>query len=383
MMKNRCELIGGLLIVGVTCFSVNAAPFEWEQASPESQGTSSGKLDPLINAITDVPETTSKKTIPYPRSGLIDGVGWASADTIVRKAKGSDNWPITWADDNQLYAAYGDGWGFEPLTEKKLSLGLVRVEGGPRDHRGFNLRSDSAEQIGQGADGKKASGMLMVDGVLYMWVRNAGNSQLAWSVNRGERWSWADWKFTTSFGAPTFLNFGRDYSGSRDDFVYVYSHDSDTAYLLADTMVLARVPKDRVPERAAYEFFRGIDNRGGPLWTKDIARRGAVFSHPGMCYRTGISYNAGLKRYLWCQIHPDSQHAQGPRFQGGFGIYEAPEPWGPWTTVFFTREWDVGPGETSSFPTKWMSSDGTQLHLLFSGDDYFSVRGARLILRDQ
>jgi hypothetical protein len=27
-----------------------------------------------------------------------------------------------------------------------------------------------------------------------------------------------------------------------------------------------------------------------------------------------------------------------------------PEPWGPWRTVFFTNEWDVGPGETSSFP---------------------------------
>ena len=40
----------------------------------------------------------------------------------------------------------------------------------------------TAETLGDGAKGKKASGMLMVDGVLYMWVRNAGNSQLAWST---------------------------------------------------------------------------------------------------------------------------------------------------------------------------------------------------------
>jgi hypothetical protein len=68
------------------------------------------------------------------------------------------------------------------------------------------------------------------------------------------------------------------------------------------------------------------------------------------------------------------------RFQGGFGIYDAPEPWGPWTTAYFTERWDVGPGETCSFPTKWMSADGKTLHLVFSGDDCFSVRRADLIL---
>jgi hypothetical protein len=62
-------------------------------------------------------------------------------------------------------------------------------------------------------------------------------------------------------------------------------------------------------------------------------------------------------------------------------VFDAPEPWGPWTTVYFNNEWDVGPGETSSFPTKWMSDDGLTLHLVFSGDDFFSVRQARLQLR--
>jgi hypothetical protein len=68
------------------------------------------------------------------------------------------------------------------------------------------------------------------------------------------------------------------------------------------------------------------------------------------------------------------------RFRGGFGIYDAPEPWGPWTTVSYTEEWDVGPGESSSFPTKWMSTDGQTVHLVFSGDDCFSVRKAAFVL---
>ena len=65
------------------------------------------------------------------------------------------------------------------------------------------------------------------------------------------------------------------------------------------------------------------------------------------------------------------------RFKGGFGIYDAPEPWGPWTTVYLTKQWDMGPGETSSLPTVWMSQNGTTCWLVFSGDDSFSLRQVR------
>jgi hypothetical protein len=216
----------------------------------------------------------------------------------------------------------------------------------------------------------------MIDGVLYLWVRNAGNAQPAWSTDHGRTWEWADWKFTTSFGCPTFLNFGKNYTGARDDFAYIYSHDADSAYQAADRMVLARVPKGQLKRRDAYEFFKGLNPKQQPVWTKDIVERGAVFSRSGQCYRSGVTYNAALKRYLWCQTLPGAD----PRVAGGFGIYDAAEPWGPWTTVFFTEAWDVGPGETSSFPTKWMSADGKILYLVFSGDDYFAVRKATLNL---
>lgn len=44
--------------------------------------------------------------------------------------------------------------------------------------------------------------------------------------------------------------------------------------------------------------------------------------------------------------------------------------------------WDTGPGETSSFPTKWISADGRTAHLVCSGNDHFSVREARFITSD-
>jgi hypothetical protein len=96
-----------------------------------------------------------------------------------------------------------------------------------------------------------------------------------------------------------------------------------------------------------------------------------------VCYRSSVSFNAPLKRYFWCQIIPGGD----TRFSGGFGIYEAQEPWGPWRTAYFTEDWDVGPGESCSFPTKWISPDGKEMYLVFSGDDSFSVRKATLSLR--
>lgn len=68
-------------------------------------------LNPLMEALVQP---------PYPRSPVIENIEWAPASSIIRlatggsKRDGSDNWPLTWADDDHIYAAYGDGYGFEP-----------------------------------------------------------------------------------------------------------------------------------------------------------------------------------------------------------------------------------------------------------------------------
>jgi CubicO group peptidase (beta-lactamase class C family) len=327
---------------------------------------------PVVQAILE------GRQAPCPPSPVIKGVRWAPVGSILRKARGSDNWPLTWGDDNALYTAYGDGRGFEPFVSRKLSLGFARLVGSPECFEGENIRSATGEQTGDGVQGKKASGLLMVDGVLYLWARNARNAQLAWSSDHARTWTWCDWRFETSFGCPTFLNFGKNYAGARDDYVYIYSPDTESAYHAADGMVLARVAKGRITERAAYEFYRGMSLEDAPLWTTSITERRAVFRYPERCGRSTISYNAGLGRYLLCQTLPGGD----ARFRGGFGIYDAPQPWGPWTTAYFSAAWDTGPGETGSLPTKWMSTDGKTIHLVFSGDDCFSVRRADLIAKD-
>lgn len=334
-------------------------------------------LGPICAAVRLEPQRqTARDSVP--RSPVIQEIRWFPPDTVIRQARGSDNWPMTWTEDDALFTAYGDGNGFEPFVPEKLSMGFAHITGGPENFQAVNVRSPSGETRGEGAKGRKASGLLCVDGVPFLWARNAGNAQLAWSADRGTTWTWADWKFTNSFGCPTFLNFGRDYSGACDGFVYVYSHDAGRAYERADRMVLARVPKNRIRERAAYEFLQRLDADNQPVWTADLAQCGGVLTNPGRCYRSGLTYNTGLRRYFWCVTMP----VEDKRLAGGLAIYDAPEPWGPWTVAFATDAWDIAPGESASFPTKWMSADGRTLHLVFSGDDCFSVRKGMIVLRD-
>lgn len=344
-------------------------------------GTEKYLLNPVMDAIEEP---------PYPKSDI--SVEFAPKDSVIRLADGSDCWPSTWGDDGNLYTAYGDGWGFSPKTDIKLSLGLAKVSGDPPDIEGINIRSNTGEKVGQGQYGAKASGMLMIDRVLYMLVRNAQNAILMWSSDHGETWEQADWKFEVSFGCPAFLNYGKNYEGTTDKYVYIYSHDEASAYKNSDHFVLARVPKDKIRDWRMYEYFAGYESDHKPTWSEDVRKRKPVFTNPGKCYRSGITYNKGLKRYLWChtiQMSPipegnkerfrgnEARFIRGQidvKFNGGLGIFESPNPWGPWKTVYYTRDWNIGPGETSSVPTKWMSDDGKTGYLLFSGDDHFSLR---------
>jgi CubicO group peptidase (beta-lactamase class C family) len=304
---------------------------------------------------------------PYPPSPVIRKIVFDLAATILRQAPDSDNWPMTWANDGDLYTAYGDGHGFEPLIQPKLSLGLAKVKGAPPAITSENLRSQTAERTGGGEKGAKASGMLMVDGILYMWVRNVGNAQLVWSADHGRTWQWG-FKLTESFGSPAFLNFGKNYAGARDSYVYTYSQDGPSAYQAYDGVTLARVPQSRIREREAYEFFSSLDQHGRPQWTRDIAARGPVFSFPAHCQRVDAVYHPILKRYLL---------AIGYDHESGWGIYDAPEPWGPWTTAFHTNAWDIPGTHGYRLPAKWMAADGRSMYLVFSGvkeNDAFCVR---------
>jgi len=75
---------------------------------------------------------------------------------------------------------------------------------------------------------------------------------------------------------------------------------------------------------------------------------------------------------------PTIWRAGSPRFEGGFAY--TTRTLGTVDTRLRHRALDVGPGESSSFPTKWMSADGRTVHLVFPGEDAFPVRRATVNL---
>src|SRR5690606_30450853 len=157
-------------------------------------------------------------------------------------------------------------------------------------------------------------------------------------------------------------------------------------------IALFRAPRDRMSDRSAYEFFAGLDARGEPRWTREIARRRPAFSDErNGVMRTSVSYNPGLRRYLLITQHVSRFRERGARM----GIYEAPEPWGPWSTVLFADPWELGsggrlhqdrdqhgaPGPKTvywNFANRWLSEDGRRFVLVYTGpgsDEWGTVEG--------
>jgi hypothetical protein len=78
-------------------------------------------FEPLLDALAPTPGAPPPGSAPpYPPASALR-LQWAAKETIVRRAAGSDNWPLTWADDDHLYTAYGDGHGFDPPAPGETS----------------------------------------------------------------------------------------------------------------------------------------------------------------------------------------------------------------------------------------------------------------------
>lgn len=331
--------------------------------------------------------TATAQAQPYPPSSAITAVTFDRASHD-RRAPGSDNWPMTWADDDHQYTSWGDGGGFGGTNSRgRVSLGVARVEGGGDSYTGLNVWGGFMPEAP--ADfGGKSYGILSVAGILYMWV-SPGSGPTGYtrttmhrSDDHGRSWTPATWSFTDTddLVIPTILQFGRDYAGAVDDFVYSYAirlqDDSDLLVQRPGVIDLMRVPRAQIMDETAYEFFAGLDGGGAPTWVSDVSMRQPAFEDPdGVGWNVSVSFNAGLGRYLLCTEHTTS-------FEGRLGIFDAPTPWGPWTTVLYSdADWE-GFGTTFfwNFANKWVSADGRDFTLVFTGigdnDSWNSIDGS-------
>lgn len=327
---------------------------------------------------------------PYPSSTAISGMQW-DFSKHVRRAESSDNWAITWAADDHQYTSWGDGMGFDGGVTK-ISLGFSRVQGSKdswtaRDTYG----SENAESFA--TVGGKSYAILAIGNTLYSFVSpgsdvtNLTVSTLYKSTDGGHSWSRAPVEFTQATHAlslPCFLQFGKGYAGARDGYVYTYwTKVQALAWEVQKPgeIMLTRVPTSSIESQSQYEYFTGLDGSGVPRWSTTRASAVPVFRDPNGVMRNSIIYNPGLQRYLLVTNHT-------ARNQGNVAVFDAPQPWGPWTTVAYYSGWPAG-GEIAkntfygNFSAKWMSANGRDFVFVFTGkesnDSWNSVHGTFLV----
>lgn len=166
------------------------------------------------------------KEAPYPPSPVIESITW-DFNSLARAAPGSDLWPITWADNDHLYTAWGDGGGFGGTnSDGRVSIGVARVEGIGENWHGFNVWGGKDPESSQSSTvGKCNGGIISIEGVLYLYVTKQGTwdrCRLWKSTNHGMTWTDLGWLFDDPV-APGIIQFGKHYAGARDNYVYGYN----------------------------------------------------------------------------------------------------------------------------------------------------------------
>ena len=331
-------------------------------------------------------------------------------------ANGADNWPITWADDNHQYTAWGDGFGYLG-NEQKRSFGVSKIVGNPPNYVGSDVYLGavaSCSGIGSAGDNTlicgKSYSILSYEGFLVLWAGPESGaagftqSRFFYSRDKGQSWTQTTHVFTgNDYYHPTFIQFGKDNQGPNDGYAYHYGTELQSTGSLSvqspGRVYLARqklsdyfapilnAPAGQAdlfdPDDSAFiiEYFIGLNN-GVAQWSTNRNSKVIVFADPnGVGWNMSVSFNQGSGRYILMTEH-------GASFQGKLGIFDAAEPWGPWTTVAYYNDWadqTSAPGTTGdkgffwNISNKW--SNANNIVMLFTGvggDDSFNSLNATL-----
>lgn len=131
--------------------------------------------------------TTTRGAPPYSTSRVVDTIQW-TFESHIQHGPGSDQWPLTWADDDNLYAAWGDGWGWRREGPKR-SIGVTRISGVPPKMQGEDIWG-----AGPGSGFGKPEALIAYGGKIYMfWTvgrskDDKANTGTAYSGDQGVTW---------------------------------------------------------------------------------------------------------------------------------------------------------------------------------------------------
>ena len=332
---------------------------------------------------------------PYPHSTLIKEL---VIDTARVSIGDGDNWAITWADDDLQYSFFTDGKGFGG-HETWVSISPVSIHGKPPHIFGVDIPSQSGtlDFLEGGENSAKVCGLVMINKVLYAWVRNVNlpgtpkgtGSTLMFSKDYGKQWEYVDWAWA-HIGYPTWLNAGKNYGAAKDAYAYFISPDGPSAYYDYKDILMGRVPATDLLSETSYEFFTGYDAEEKATWGT-YENRKPIFHQEGGSFRPDLVYNPGLDRYFLSTASPIGEWqwwaATNDSRTPHLGIFESENPWGPWSTVFYQKDWGQPENRFAPhIPSKWIRDDGKSFYLLYScipnGPYRFNIQKCTVILHE-
>ncbi len=319
---------------------------------------------------------------PGPKDDLAPSGPLAAHEPAGYNVRFGDTFPMTWADDDQIYASAGDpNWG-----NKWDGLDIERFSGIPPhyDISRVNLMTDYR---GSGGGGPKPTGMICVKGVLYLAVQNllgkkppvygtksqhGSDATIIRSRDHGLTWSPARADIKTpmfpgdAFGGPAFVNVGRNNAGAPDKYVYAVSADQ---WDNGSNLRVGRVDANKIEDASAWQWISGFKNDNHPRWSHTLAQATAVLTDDRRISAPEMVYIAAAHRYLlltW-RLHADFSPNDGTELI----IYDAPHPWGPFTLVHREDMWEsqeMNP-YCPRIPLKWFTVKGDEIDgwMQFSG----------------
>lgn len=345
---------------------------------------------------------------PIPRSTDFAGVRFLGrcSDYDV-----GDTWYPSWADDGHLYSPWTDGQigGAHCYSETKRTdpaeTGQAILKGDdPLDLEIIHLGNEPASSLPYA--GRYPAGSLVHNGIWYYGTYCLGPDASQQYEGRSYNWpvlgpvpgfrisrdlgrSWtpsplsperplfpepADFLGPVKFGAPHFVDFGKNLEHSPDGKAYLVAHGTDgrtpnpryadNSWISGDQIYLARVtPSEQtINDPSAWEFYSGTNSDQQASWSGRFCDAQPLVTWRQNMGCVTVTYNAPLQRYfMWVTDGWPTNKTMNSY------LLESATLTGPWKLVTYLKSF----GQQAyflNFPSKFISPDGRQLWLAYSGN---------------
>jgi len=334
---------------------------------------------------------------PFPASKNITGIVFTGRH---KEYTDADTFYPSWASDNILYSPWTDGAiGKEECASWKgdnAHTGQAKILGDdPMSLEVVSLGSFKGSAAPYG--GRYPCGSLVYNGIWYHGSYCLDKDKGPWDImgpfvgfriskDLGKTWTASpltgdNTLFKESgkanskvkFGAPHFVDFGKNMEHSPDGKAYLVGHgavrpNADNSWISGDQAYLARVTptQSNINEMSKYEFFAGHGRGGKPKWTRDFSEIKPLMEWNDNAGCVTITWNEPLKKYLMCVTYGYKLGGPGKTDFDTY-IMESTKITGPWKIVTYLNSF--GPqAYFVNIPSKFISKDGKTMWLCYSAN---------------